>query len=121
MIRMMKTVCVRFFQAVLFKPLIGIILIALITVSLVFFLNPYREWIIATYDYKFGDPKYYFYGLIDEPSSKYMDEKLKEKNITAVLGGCMIGGSEYKSAMKYNKVIESYLPQDYFENINNIN
>jgi hypothetical protein len=121
MVRMMKTVCVRFFQAVLFKPLISKILIALVIVSSVFFLNPYREWIIATYDYKFGDPKYYFFGLIDEPNSKFLKEKLKEKNITVVLGGCMIGGSEYKSAMKYNKVIESYLPQDYFENIKKIN
>ena len=118
---MMKTGCVRFFQAVLFKQLVSIVLILLVIVSLVFFLNPYREWIIATYDYKFGDPKYYFYGLIDASDAEFMTEKLKEKNIQAVLGGCMIGGSEYKSAMKYNKVIESYLPQDYFENIKKIN
>jgi hypothetical protein len=118
---MMKTGCVRFFQAVLFKPLIGILLIGLIIVSLVFFLNPYREWITATYDYKFGDPKYYLYGLIDVSDEEFMIGKLKEKNIHVVLGGCMIGGSEYKSAMKYNKVIESYLPQDYFRNIKKIN
>ena len=118
---MMKTACVRFIQAVLFKPLISRILITLITLTSVFYLNSCREWIIATYDYKSGNPKYYFYGLIDEPSLNFMNEKLKEKNITAVLGGCMIGGSEYKSAMKYNKVIESYLPQDYFENIKKIN
>ena len=96
-------------------------MITLIILTSVFYLNSCREWIIATYDYKFGVPKYYFYGFIDKSNANFLREQLKEQNIKAVFGGCMIGGFEYEFAMKYNKTIENYLPPDYFKNIKKIN
>jgi hypothetical protein len=93
------------------------ILIALLIASGAFFSYSHVGWLIATYDYKFGTPKYYFYGLYEVKKSKFLKEKLKEKNINAVFGGCLVGGFIYEHKMIYNKVIESHLPSKFFEDL----
>lgn len=91
--------------------------IALLIVSGAFFSYSHAGWLVATYDYKFGTPQYYFYGLYEVEKSKFFKEKLKAENINAVFEGCLVGGFIYEHKMTYNKVIESHLPSNFFENL----
>jgi hypothetical protein len=92
-------------------------MIAMLIASGAFFSYSHAGWLVATYDYKFGTPQYYFYGLYEVEKSKFFKEKLKEKNINAVFEGCLVGGFVYEHKMIYNKVIESHLPSNFFENL----
>ena len=113
----MVTRYTRLFQAATFTPMIKKIMIAMLIASGAFFSYSHAGWLVATYDYKFGTPQYYFYGLYEVEKSKFFKEKLKEKNINAVFEGCLVGGFVYEHKMIYNKVIESHLPSNFFENL----
>ncbi len=91
------------------------ILATIFLLTAVFYAYPYFGWVKAKYDYKFGEPKYYFYGSIMYDSAEFISQKLKEKNIKAVFLGCLTGGPSYEYNKYYNKVIDENLPSDFFK------
>ncbi len=113
----MATKYIRLFQEVAINQMIKKTLIALAIASAAFYSYPYIGWVIATYDYKFGTPEYYFYGYIESDKAKFLKEKLKERKIIANIMGCSVGGRQYEFDIVYNAAIESNLPPDYFKNL----
>jgi hypothetical protein len=113
----MATEYIRLSQKVAINQMIKKTLIALAIAAAAFYSYPCIGWVIATYDYKFGTPEYYFYGYIESDKAKFLKEKLKERKIIAKIMGCSVGGPQYEFNIVYNATVESSLPSDYFKNL----
>jgi hypothetical protein len=60
----------------------------------------------AQYDLQHHKAKLYIYGLVFEDEMK---TRYKNHEVQLVYRGCMIGGTDYKREMRYNRVVKKAL------------